>query len=306
MNRHEEVIRENIAYEKPIGMIIRYNAARVDRRNKRFVFVEGKGDKEFYLSTANEKLNHQAYYLYSYHNDYIDGSEKIVGKASVLYCHEHMKYSPSLKSTMDNCIFIVDRDHDPDLQHTKYPIAPEDKPDICMTKGYSFENYFLMRDNIQNVFNHLGLSEEECEAFWKAFKNLWKTTVNYFAAKAVITLNYNNDAIRPKYAARHKAQDIFIYDTENAIDVIHEKKREEFQRMSEYIERFPPLVSEYKSICKKIKNEPDIYMRGHDAYDFMKYYLKKEHSILFNEIEGTDLYKTMVLEMDVHVLQLDK
>ena len=114
MNRFEETIRANIAYEKPIGMIIRYNAARVDRRNKRFVFVEGKGDKEFYISTANERLNRQAYYLYSYRSDYIDGSEKIVGKASVLYCHEYMKYSSSLKSTMEKCIFIVDRDHDPD------------------------------------------------------------------------------------------------------------------------------------------------------------------------------------------------
>ena len=106
MNRFEETIRANIAYEKPIGMIIRYNAARVDRRNKRFVFVEGKGDKEFYISTANERLNRQAYYLYSYRSDYIDGSEKIVGKASVLYCHEYMKYSSSLKSTMEKLSLI--------------------------------------------------------------------------------------------------------------------------------------------------------------------------------------------------------
>lgn len=249
MNRFEETIRANIAYEKPIGMIIRYNAARVDRRNKRFVFVEGKGDKEFYISTANERLNRQAYYLYSYRSDYIDGSEKIVGKASVLYCHEYMKYSSSLKSTMEKCIFIVDRDHDPDLQYTKYPIASEDKNHICRTKGYSFENYFLMEGNIQKVFKHLGLSNEEYKKFWEAFEKFWNTTVNYFAAKAVITINYNNNAIRPKYAMRYKGSDIFVYDTEKNIDVIHEKKREEFQRMSEYMEKFPSLLNAYKNIA---------------------------------------------------------
>lgn len=47
MNRFEETIRANIAYEKPIGMIIRYNAARVDRRNKRFVLWKGKAIKSF-------------------------------------------------------------------------------------------------------------------------------------------------------------------------------------------------------------------------------------------------------------------
>ena len=305
MNRLEETIRANIAYEKPIGMIIRYNAARVDRRNKRFVFVEGKGDKEFYISTANERLNRQAYYLYSYRSDYIDGSEKIVGKASVLYCHEYMKYSSSLKSTMEKCIFIVDRDHDPDLQYTKYPIASEDKNHICRTKGYSFENYFLMEGNIQKVVKHLGLSNEEYKKFWEAFEKFWNTTVNYFAAKAVITINYNNNAIRPKYAMRYKGSDIFVYDTEKNIDVIHEKKREEFQRMSEYMEKFPSLLNAYKIIRKRIRNKPEIYMRGHDAYDYLKYYLKKEKGILFDDIEKKQLYKTIVLDMDVHIMQLD-
>lgn len=305
MNRFREAIIADISYERPIGMIVRYNAARVDRRTKRFIFVEGRGDKEFYMSTANEKLNSKAYYLYSYRSDYIDGSEKIVGKSSVLYCHEYLKNSSSLKSTIKNCIFIVDRDHDPDLQHTKYPIAPEDKEHICRTKGYSFENYFLMEGNIQNVFSHLRLSDEECKNFWIEFEKLWKATINYFAAKAVITLNYNNDTIRPKYAMRYKSSDIFIYDAENEVSVIHDKKRVEFQRMSTYIEKFPTLLSEYKEIRKKIKNEPEIYMRGHDAYDYLKYYLKKEKGILFDDIEKTELYKTIILDMDVHIMHLD-
>ena len=72
------------------------------------------------------------------------------------------------------------------------------------------------------------------------------------------------------------------------------KKREEFQRMSAYIEKFPVLLGKYKEIRKKIKNEPEIYMRGHDAYDYMKYYLKKEKEILFDDIEKTELYKTIM------------
>ena len=52
------------------------------------------------------------------------------------------------------------------------------------------------------------------KSFGKHLKKFWNTTVNYFAAKAVITINYNNNAIRPKYAMRYKGSDIFVYDTE--------------------------------------------------------------------------------------------
>ena len=52
---------------------------------------------------------------------------------------------------------------------------------------------------------------------------------------------------------RYKGSDIFVYDTEKNIDVIHEKKREEFQRMSEYMEKFPSLLNAYKIIRKRIK-----------------------------------------------------
>ena len=46
-------------------------------------------------------------------------------------------------------------------------------------------------------------------------------------------------------------------------------------------------------------------MRGHDAYDYLKYYLKKEKGILFDDIEKTELYKTIILDMDVHIMHLD-
>ena len=45
MNRFEETIRANIAYEKPIGMIIRYNAARVEIKD--LFLWKGKAIKSF-------------------------------------------------------------------------------------------------------------------------------------------------------------------------------------------------------------------------------------------------------------------
>jgi len=33
--------------------------------------------------------------------------------------------------------------------------------------------------------------------------------------------------------------------------------------------------------------------------------LKKEKGILFDDIEKTELYKTIILDMDVHVMQLN-
>ena len=63
--------------------------------------MEGKGDKEFYISTANERLNRQAITYIAIVVIILMEVKKIVGKASVLYCHEYMKYSSSLKSTME-------------------------------------------------------------------------------------------------------------------------------------------------------------------------------------------------------------
>ena len=71
------------------------------------------------------------------------------------------------------------------------------------------------------------------------------------------------------------------------------------------MEKFTSLLNAYKIIRKRIRNKPEIYMRGHDAYDYLKYYLKKEKGILFDDIEKKQLYKTIVLDMDVHIMQLD-
>jgi len=86
-----------------------------------------------------------------------------------------------------------------------------------------------MEGNIQKVFKHLGLSNEEYKKFWEAFEKFWNTTVNYFAAKAVITINYNNNAIRPKYAMRYKGSDIFVYDTEKILMLFTKKRGKNFK-----------------------------------------------------------------------------
>ena len=61
--------------------------------------------------------------------------------------------------------------------------------------------------------------------------------------------------------------------------------------MSEYMEKFPSLLNAYKIIRKRIRNKPEIYMRGHDAYDYLKYYLKKEKEFFLMILKKSNYIK---------------
>ncbi len=299
MRAFKEIIIDNITCEKPIGMTIRYNAQRVDRRLKHFVFVEGRDDKLFYSCTEDEELTNAAAYFYSLRSDRHEGDDIIVGKSSVLYCYKHIKNNRALSNGIEKCVFIVDKDYDPLLQFTSYDLTEEDKHYIRRTEGYSFENYFIMQENLQLLFRSMNLAEEAINEFEVALKKLWKSLWSYYAAKAAITLNYYNKSV-PKYSSQYKSKDIFIFDGNEAVDL--EKKRKETHRMLEHINTNPELQATYKELKKSLKASPYLYMRGHDVYDYLLYYLKMKQGIMISSLLDMDNYSRIIAQMTVNMI----
>lgn len=299
MRAFKEIIIDNITCEKPIGMTIRYNTRRVDKRIKHFVFVEGRDDKLFYSCTEDEKLANSAVYFYSVRSDYREGDEKIVGKSSVLYCFKHIKNNKTLCNGIDKCVFIVDKDYDPSLQFTSYHLTEEDKHYIRRTEGYSFENYFILQENLQLIFGSMYLTDEAVNEFQTALKKMWKSLWSYYAAKAAITLNFYNKSV-PRYSAQYKPKDIFVFDGDVTVDL--EKKRKETQRMLDHINTIPELQETYKDLKKRLKDSPYQYMRGHDVYDYLLYYLKVKHGVLICSLQDMDDYPRIVSKMTVNMV----
>ena len=300
MKTFKETIIDNITCEKPIGMIIRYNTRRVDKRIKHFVFVEGRDDKLFYSCTKDEELVNAAAYFYSVRSDYREGDEKIVGKSSVLYCFKHIKNNKTLCNGIGKCVFIVDKDYDPLLQYTPYNFTEEEKHYIRRTEGYSFENFYILQENLQFLFKALNLSEEDVNEFVAALEKMWKSLWSYYAAKAAITLNYYNNGI-PKYSSKHKSKDIFVFSRDIGIDF--EKKRQETQKMLDHINTNSELQDAYKALKKILKNDPYQYMRGHDVYDYLLYYLQVKHGFTISSLQEISDYSHAVSKMTVNMIQ---
>ena len=299
MKTFKEIIIDNITCEKPIGMTIRYNTQRVDKRIKHFVFVEGRDDKLFYSCTEEEELANAAAYFYSVRSDYREGDEKIVGKSSVLYCFKHIKNNKTLCNGIGKCVFIVDKDYDPLLQYTPYHFTEEERHYIRRTEGYSFENFYILQENLQLLFRSMHLTDEAVNEFQTELKKMWKSLWTYYAAKAAITLNYYNKSV-PGYSSKYKPKDIFIFDGDVAVDL--EKKRLETQRMIDHINTNSELQEAYKGFKKQLKESPYQYMRGHDVYDYLLYYLRMNHGVLLRSLQDMDDYSKNVAKMTVNMV----
>ena len=299
MSAFKEIIIDNITCEKPIGMTIRYNTRRVDKRIKHFVFVEGRDDKLFYSCTEDEDLTNAAAYFYSVRSDYREGDEKIVGKSSVLYCYKHIKNNRTLCNGIEKCVFIVDKDYDPSLQFTSYNLTEEDKHFIRRTEGYSFENYFILRENLQLLFRSMHLPDEAVDEFQAALNKMWKALWSYYAAKGAITLNFYNNT--PQYSSKYKPREIFVFSGNIEVDL--EKKRAETQRMIDHINTSSELQETYKSLKKALKISPYQYMRGHDVYDYLLYYLQKNYGLSISNLHDIDDYSRVVAQMSVNMIQ---
>lgn len=280
----------------PMGMIVRYNnSARI--KGMRAIFVEGSTDKYFYSATRIQSLAEGAEYYYSIKSDQQEYSTKLVGKEAVLRCYYYLNHRNEFASDIKNCIFIVDRDYDPDLKLVKTNISEEDKQFICITSGYSFENYYYSNDNLTMLFKKVGLSKEDVINFKKSFSKFIEVILGYCAATIVITQTHGNT--REPYKSTYKDEDIFCKSIKESNGIDRKKLSHECKNRMSFVEDNPFLKVQYDTIYNSLKRDPGNNIKGHIVYDYLVKYLCEIHGITYSLYE--EKCRRTIREFDIDI-----
>ena len=285
--------------EEPIGVIMRFNIRRSEYPNSHYIFVEGPSDKKFYSSTKVSKLQTDLYF-YSVRDDFEDNNIKIVGKDAVLRCYSFLKERDDLESCFKRCIFIIDRDYDPEINTAEVRLSQEDKKRLCMTYGHSFENYFFEKENLRELFYYYDMSEKALNEYWEHFTLFSEKASKFFSALATVTYFFR--VSEKKYIPRYKVEDIFFNDVFVDEGIDSKLFRLEYQKMMESIQINKKHMEYYKETKKEIEKAPGLYIRGHNCYYHLEQYLAKKHKV-FLEADYRKLPKRFNIEFDGYDLQ---
>jgi len=187
-----------------------------------YCIVEGKTDECFYknLSISPFKENKIAYMYNNFKNESDESMSQhhnsnqnigVSGKSAVIYSFNRflVKYPKNMKNSM----FIVDHDYD-GLPCTKYDISPEHKQYITVLPVYSFENFFLSRDNLSISLNKLGFTKEDATNIYNQIMSIKYETLDYYVCKHIITSKFSEKKYKSllKIKSKYTERDLFSYD----------------------------------------------------------------------------------------------
>ena len=258
----------------PSDALLKFNTLRIMNPTSNYVFVEGSSDETFY-SASNVPGLRDGVYIFNVKEE--SDTKKEVGKEGVLHCYDQVKKAKNIGSSFKRCIFIIDRDYDPELLHTEVSLSKDDKDRLSMTYGHSFENYFLEKNNLKKLFSYYtlrnSLSENDYKEYMEHFSQFANMASRYFAAKPTITHFYKADRqARSKYEEGYGIDSIFNNNihVNEGIDI--HKLQYELGNMMTYI-RNNRHEEYYEKIKEEIGNDPELYIRGHNCYNHLERYL---------------------------------
>lgn len=85
-------------------------------------------------------------------------SEFDIGKSGVMNTYNDIRTRNNLLHYLDRCIFLIDHDYEGALS-SKVVVPETLRDNLTITKLYSFENYFLIEENIDKIFKLFGLDD---------------------------------------------------------------------------------------------------------------------------------------------------
>ncbi len=274
-------------------LVQKLNYLRTNRNNKEFVFVEGSSDAEFYKHTSISILADKSVYLFASYNPDPD-EEK--GKKVLYSTYEAIRRNDVLRSELDKCVFIIDKDYEYYKNDRVYTI----------TEGHSMECYFLEQENIKVMFSYFDLTEEEAIKFWNLFNDFANKCYEFYALKGTVSYMYANGQ-RRFYKKEYDYPDIFTFKFDNDnYSFCEDKLNEEVELLKDAIRSNSSFMPYYQKLYADIKDDPRM-IRGHDAYEFLKQYLQQKHGIIIkNNLHGLEsVIRDMGVELDIRQISYD-
>lgn len=181
MSKSNEVFMAvvNGEYQVITWTIFEFSNVRGNQQYQRIVFVEGESDKKFYdgnLYKCLEIPKTQVRYICNRPQG---------GKDSVIraYRFVNSKAGKDLK----RCVFIVDRDYN-DLDEASKYLQPVDLNHITILPCYSFENYYIYKENLKSLIYDMAQDEGEqhFNLFWAKLEVFLEKINDYCALKKTI------------------------------------------------------------------------------------------------------------------------
>ena len=291
--------------ETEFGPVVRFNIERTRYRYDEFVFVEGPTDKNFYMNTnveteSEKKISKYACYLFRKFNE---GAtyDRYTGKKAVLYCLKCISDNPKFNKDFKKCYFIIDRDYEESIDSALTPTSENAYKRLYRTQGHSLENYLYVKENFEKVFRYVcfGMNKDEFSNKFNDFANEMST---FYAANSIITGQCNgSDQEVKSYKHKYKQNEILQFDfSKENFWLGRAKAREEIERMLEHLSRFAFARHFYEEKEKEIKKN-HIFVRGHDAFEFIYQYVKQKANKEFNIFDRNSDYLDLLGDLTVTI-----
>lgn len=249
---------------------------------KYICFVEGNTDKRFYKGCLYKICNVSQDEIFFIHGSK-DENDDVKGKKAVL---EMFKYCEQIKKRKIHT-FIIDKDYE-NIENVL--TTPEQKEGITVLPCYSFENFYLQKENLKAVLKQF--FEGNIDLIYSDFINncnkFMQVIVEYCACKkASIFHECKEISIR---STVEKAFRQVNFDKTNMFDenILKEIKKE----INEWkLKANPLLYKEYEKFLNELKNNiSDI--KGKILFYFIIDYIKYKNNLKLDDAElANELYK---------------
>lgn len=296
MNTHNDAFYNELIGERLSARILMYNTQRIS--GKTTCFVEGRMDELVYKNSSIDILSREVQYNAGNNKKTITNKEE-EGKEAVIGTYLSIRKNETLKKDLKSCVFIVDYDFE-GVTSSKHQLTKNEKTGISVTPYHSVESFFVEKNNLNAIFEKLGLKQDDAETAYCELEKLTGKTSDFFALRGAITSQINvnkvEGRINIRYKAKHSNEEIF--NIENISFFNEEYLSEEIQAMKKEVFRIPDAKKKYDEIKKRVGGGPP-YIRGHTAYDFLYSYLKEMHDIDLNKAvrNNRDLIKCLQIDM---------
>lgn len=270
------------------------------------IIVEGASDENFYEKT-NIKLLNDACYIFANHQ------ANIVGKKAVIDAYFRIREWAKNKPYNNSIIFIVDKDFfginwkAPAYNdfEKKYKAKKEDINNFTVLNCHSHECYFILENNLKQIFKLLKI-EDKLELFNNILKENLEDFSEYFAYKSILEdenpkfPRYSRDwenigGINFNFQLKDNKLVFNKDEMKNGID----KMKKEIQ----FSENRRNLENQYSEMKKKFKTHPEL-LRGHTLFELLECYLNHYGKTLKDSKEYNDeIIKEMDIPLDIKILK---
>lgn len=273
----------------------------------RFCIVEGSTDKPFYSNINDSKVNQDIKYLWNVRDRNDDtGKEAVISSYNRIIKDKNLE---GIKKRIYKCVFIIDKDYD-GAKCMNYEYNPMCEKCISITKGYSFENYFLEENNVKKIFNYLKLTNKDLERFEEKYKQFIQESTEYFRLRSSFIEQRKRGSEcysingTPYKSLFNISKEIFVFNFDkDHFDGEYFNKnnmKQEIEQMRKEINRSrnTKALYYYNKISKEIIKKRD-NLRGHEAMNFLIAYLRDIFGIKLIDNPANNLFIKLVKLIEV-------